>query len=92
MYVPSRLEKYEQCVSVAAHSPITTHEAARNGKDGRLESIRCTIILIQKSTERAQLNAGATRGRLRSGFNEILTFCLSLGLLRDLPITRQTVY
>jgi len=56
--VPSRLEKSEQLVSVATHSPITTHTAARNGKEERVESIPCTIILIQKSIERAQLTVG----------------------------------
>lgn len=58
MVSPSRLEKSEQLVSVATHTPTTTHTAARNGKEERVESIPCTIILIQKSIERAQLTSG----------------------------------
>jgi hypothetical protein len=59
MVAPSRLEKSEQLVSIATHSPAPSHTAARNGKEGRVESIPCTIILIQKSIERAQLTGEA---------------------------------
>ena len=55
MVVPFRLEKSEQLVNVATHSPATTPEAARNRREGRAESMTCTIILIQKSIQRAQL-------------------------------------
>ena len=61
MVAPSRLEKSEQLVNVAIHSPATTPEAARNKRDGRAESMTCTSILIQKSIPRAQLSGLAAR-------------------------------
>jgi hypothetical protein len=57
MVAPSRLEKSEQLVNVATTSPATTHEAARDREEERAESIACTIILIQKSIQWAQLTA-----------------------------------
>jgi hypothetical protein len=54
MVSESRLEKGEQLVKVATHNPTTTPDAARNRKDGRAGSMTCTIILIQKSNQRAQ--------------------------------------
>ena len=89
MYAPSRLEKNEQCVSVTAQSPATTHEAARNGKDGRLESTPCTIIFIQKNTERAQLATVRRTRQAGVGIQERSDVSrLSLGLRRSLPITQ----
>ena len=61
MVEPSRLEKSEQLVNVATPSPATTHEAARNRKEERAESMACTIILIQKSIRWAQLAGLAER-------------------------------
>jgi len=60
MVASSRLEKSEQLVNVATHSPTATPEAARYRKEGRAESMTCTIILIQKSIPRVQLTGGAS--------------------------------
>jgi hypothetical protein len=60
----SRLAKGEQPVNVAAHSPVTTTEAARNRRDGRAESMTCTSILIQKSLQPAQLTTHTSPVRL----------------------------
>ena len=63
MVAPSRLEKSEQLVNVATTSPATTHEAARDRKEERAESMTCTIILIQNSILWAQLAAQYKRDR-----------------------------
>jgi hypothetical protein len=64
MSAASRLEKSEQLVSVATHSPATTPEAVRNRREERAESMACTSILIQKSIQRAQLDDGPGLSRL----------------------------
>ena len=51
MVSPSGFEKSAQLVNVTTPSPATTHEAARNRKEARAESMTCTIILIQKSIQ-----------------------------------------
>jgi len=67
MVAPSRLEKSEQLVNVATTRLATTHEAARDRKEERAESMTCTIILIQKSIQPAQLVA-------RKGRDELIWF------------------
>ena len=61
MVSPSRAEKSEQLVNVATHIPTTAHMAARRRKEGRAESMTCTIILIQKTSQPAQLDGLAAR-------------------------------
>ena len=63
MVSPSRLEKNEQLVNVATHNPTTAQMAVRHRKDGRAESMTCTVVLIQKSIQPAQLEGLAERDR-----------------------------
>ena len=79
MVASSWLDKNEQLVNVATPSPATTHEAARNRKEERDESMTCTIILIQKSITRAQLAARNGRDkRDLSGYLVCLVHQVSL--------------